>query len=120
MTSSMVDNDGRISVMGESSAVLFKYFGVSGSDDAGGDMYCSTPISIGNVWLLGRWKLPLPGCPLACWLFMKGLGPHAESGVKKGEDKDVGLVGPAENDEGPLSVKTLDSDVLLCEWNGRR
>ena len=43
---------------------------------------------------------------------MKGLEPLAESGVKKG---DVGLVGPAENDEGAVSVKTLESEVLLCE-----
>jgi hypothetical protein len=51
---------------------------------------------------------------------MKGLGPHAESGVKKGDESDVGLVGPAEKDDGAVSVKTLDNDVLLCEWNGRR
>ena len=51
---------------------------------------------------------------------MKGLEPVAESGVKKGDDSDVGLVGPAENDEGAVSVNTLDSDVLLCEWKGRR
>lgn len=51
---------------------------------------------------------------------MKGVGPHAESGVKKGDESDVGLVGPAENVDGAVSVKTLDSDVLLCEWNGRR
>jgi hypothetical protein len=29
--------------------VLLRYFGVMGSDDGGGDMYCSTPTSIGNV-----------------------------------------------------------------------
>jgi len=51
---------------------------------------------------------------------MNGLGPHAESGVKKGEESDVGLVAPAEKDEGAVSVKTLDKEVLLCEWNGRR
>lgn len=51
---------------------------------------------------------------------MKGLAPHAESGVKKGDDREVGLVGPAEKDEGAVSVKTLDRDVLLCEWKGRR
>lgn len=43
---------------------------------------------------------------------MNGLDPDAESGVKNG---DVGLVGPAENDEGAVSVNTLESDVLLCE-----
>ena len=42
---------------------------------------------------------------------MKGLGPHAESGVKKGDDNEVGLVGPAEKDDGAVSVKTLESDV---------
>jgi hypothetical protein len=42
---------------------------------------------------------------------MKGLGPHAESGVKKGDDNDVGLVGPAENDDGAVSVNTLESEV---------
>ena len=47
---------------------------------------------------------------------MNGLDPHAESGVKNG---DVGLVGPAENDDGAVSVNTLERDVLLCEWNGR-
>jgi len=46
---------------------------------------------------------------------MKGLGPHVESGVKKGDDSEVGLVGPAEKDDGAVSVKTLESDVLLCE-----
>ena len=51
---------------------------------------------------------------------MKGLGPHAESGVKKGDESEFGLVGPAEKDEGAVSVKTLDNEVLLCEWNGRR
>jgi hypothetical protein len=56
----------RISVMGESSAVLLIYFGVRASEEAGGDMYCSTPMSIGNVWLRGRWKLLLDGCPLIC------------------------------------------------------
>lgn len=83
-------------------------------------MYCSTPMSKGNVWLRGRWKLPLPGCPLGCWLFMKGLGGQADSGLKNGDDKEVGLVGPAEKDDGAVSVNTLERDVLLCEWNGRR
>lgn len=32
----------------------------------------------------------------------------------------MGLVGPAENDDGAVSVKTLERDVLLCEWKGRR
>jgi hypothetical protein len=105
--------DGRISIIGESSAVLLRYLGVRASDDAGGDIYCSIPTSIGNVWLRGLWKLLLPGCPLACWLPIKGFGPHAESGVKKGDDNDVGLVGPAENDEAAVSVKTLDKDAML-------
>ena len=46
---------------------------------------------------------------------MNGFGPQAESGVKKGEESDVGLVGPAEKVDGALSVKTLDNEVLLCE-----
>lgn len=48
---------------------------------------------------------------------MKGLGPHTESGVKKGE---VGLVGPAEKVDPAASVKTLDKEVLLCEWGNWR
>lgn len=46
---------------------------------------------------------------------MKGPGPHAESGVKNGEESEVGLVGPAEKVDGAVSVNTLDSEVLLCE-----
>ena len=51
---------------------------------------------------------------------MKGLGPQAESGVKNGDESEVGLVGPAEKEDGAVSVKTLDKEVLLCEWKGRR
>jgi hypothetical protein len=65
MPSSIAGNEPGISVMGESSALLLMYLGVSASDDPGGDIYCSTPTSIGKVWLRGRWKLLLPGCPLA-------------------------------------------------------
>lgn len=46
--------------------------------------------------------------------------PQAESGVKNGDESDVGLVGPPEKVEGALSVKTLDSEVLLWEWKGLR
>jgi hypothetical protein len=47
---------------------------------------------------------------------MNGLGPHAESGVKNGDDRELGLVGPAEKEDGgAVSVKTLDKEVLLCE-----
>jgi hypothetical protein len=46
---------------------------------------------------------------------MKGFGPHAESGVKNGDESEFGLVGPAEKEDGAVSVKTLDSEVLLCE-----
>ena len=70
-------------------------------------MYCSIP-SIGNVWLRGRWNPALEPISAAC--DMKGLGPLVESGVKKGE---LGLVGPAENDEGAASVKALERDALL-------
>lgn len=41
--------------------------------------------------------------------------PHAESGVKNGDESDVGLVVLAEKVEGAVSVKTLDNEVLLCE-----
>lgn len=44
---------------------------------------------------------------------MNGLGPQAESGVKNGDARDVGLVGPC-------SVNTVDRDVLLCELYGLR
>lgn len=116
MPSSMAGKVPGISVIGESSAPLLTYFGVSVSEEPGGDMYCSTPTSMGKVWLRGRWKLPFPGCPLAGWRFpMNGLGPHAESGVKNGDESDVGLVGPAEKVDGAVSVKTLDREVLLCE-----
>lgn len=115
MASSIAARDPGISVMGESRAPLLMNFGVSASEEPGGDMYCSTPTSIGNVWLRGRWKLLLPGCPVAACRPMKGLGPHAESGVKKGEESEVGLVGPAEKEDGAVSVNTLDNDVLLCE-----
>lgn len=58
----------------------------------------------------------LPGCPAAgCRLPINGLGPQAESGVKKGDESEFGLVGPAEKDDGAVSVKTLDNEVLLCE-----
>lgn len=121
MVSSMAGRPLGISAIGESRPLLLMYLGVSASDDPGGEMYCSTPINIGNVWLRGRWKLLLPGCPVAgCRPPMKGLGPHAESGVKNGDESEVGLVGPAEKEDGAVSVKTLDSEVLLCEWNGLR
>lgn len=120
IVSSIAAMEGCSSSIGESSAVALIYLGVRASDDAGGDMYCSTPISMGNVWLRGRWKFPLPGWPRACWFPINGFDPQAESGVKKGDESEVGLVGPAENDEGAVSVNTLESDVLLCEWNGRR
>lgn len=61
IASSIAARDGWNSSMGESSAVEFKNLGVSASDDGGGDMYCSTPISMGKVWLRGRWMLLLPG-----------------------------------------------------------
>lgn len=46
---------------------------------------------------------------------MKGLEPQAESGVKKGDESEFGLVGPVEKDDGAVSVKTLDNEVLLSE-----
>lgn len=116
IVSSIAGKDPGSSAIGESSALLLMYFGVTASEDPGGDMYCSTPTSMGKVWLRGRWKLLLPGCPVAgCRLPMNELGPHAESGVKNGDEREVGLVGPAEKEEGAVSVKTLDNEVLLCE-----
>jgi len=47
---------------------------------------------------------------------MKGLGPQAESGVKKGE---VGLVGSADKEDCAASAKKEESEGLLCEWKGR-
>ena len=49
IVSSMTGNEPGISDMGESSALVLIYFGVSASEDPGGDMYCSTPTSIGKV-----------------------------------------------------------------------
>ena len=49
IASSIVAIVGGSSLIGESSAVEFRYFGVSASDEAGGDIYCSTPMSMGNV-----------------------------------------------------------------------
>jgi hypothetical protein len=46
---------------------------------------------------------------------MNGFEPHAESGVKNGEESEDGLVGPAEKDDGAVSVNTLDREVLLCD-----
>ena len=49
IVSSMVANGSPVSAIGESSAVLLMYLGVTASDDAGGDTYCSTPTNRGNV-----------------------------------------------------------------------
>lgn len=38
--------------------------------------------------------------------------------MKNGEESEVGLVGPAEKEDAAVSVKTLDKEVLLCEWKG--
>jgi hypothetical protein len=51
---------------------------------------------------------------------MKGFGPHAESGVKNGEDSEVGLVGPAENEDGAVSVKTLDNEKVGVDSRNRK
>jgi len=47
MASSMVGIEVRVSCIGESRVVM--YLGVRASDDAGGDIYCSTPINMGKV-----------------------------------------------------------------------
>jgi hypothetical protein len=54
MPSSIAAKQPGSSVMGESRAPLLMNFGVTSSDEPGGDMYCSTPTNIGNVWLRGR------------------------------------------------------------------
>lgn len=54
MDSSMAGRVPGISAMGESSVPLLTYFGVNASEEPGGDMYCSTPTSMGKVWLRGR------------------------------------------------------------------
>ena len=65
--------------------------------------------SMGKVWLLGRWKLLPGGGNRDC---CEGIhDPELLSGEKvKGV---VGLVGPPENEEGAVSVKALDRDVVL-------
>jgi hypothetical protein len=85
------------------------YFGVRGSllwmKDG------SIP-SMGKVWLLGRWKLLPGGGNRACC--EGNHDPELLSGEKaKGV---VGLVGPPENEEGAVSVKALDKDVVLWEF----
>jgi hypothetical protein len=54
MDSSMAGKFPGASAIGESRLPLLTYFGVSASEEPGGDMYCSTPTSIGKVWLRGR------------------------------------------------------------------
>lgn len=49
IASSIADKDPGSPDVGESRAPLPANFGVSVSDDAGGDMYCSTPTNMGNV-----------------------------------------------------------------------
>lgn len=46
-----------------------------------------------------------------CWE-----GIHELELVSGEKEKDVvGLVGPAENDPGVVSIKALDKEVVLCE-----
>ena len=65
--------------------------------------------SIGNVWLLGLWKLLPGGGSREC---CEGI---QEPEVPSGENAKgvVGLVGPAENEDGAVSVKALDREVVL-------
>ena len=70
--------------------------------------------NVGNVWLRGRCELLLPDGTRA-WVSWDDwernwFDANMESGVKNGE---VGLVGPAENDEGAVSVNTLESELVL-------
>jgi len=53
MPSSIVGSEPGMSAIGDSSERMLTYFGVGASDEPGGDI------------IRGRWKLPLPGCPLA-------------------------------------------------------
>lgn len=104
-----------MSSIAESSAAAERYLGVRLPDDGGENGSIPT---IGNVWLLGRWNPLAPPCPPPSrgWIGMNGLGPLAESGVKKGE---VGLVRPGEKGLLVWSPKTLGNEGLLAEWNGR-
>lgn len=106
-----IPNGGPISWIGESKAdegavTGMLYFGVSGSFDCE-EMNDGSIPSIGKVWLRGRWN-PFPGggnrdcCE----------GSHPELSGEKAKGP-VGLVGPPENEDGLLSVKALDKDVVL-------
>jgi hypothetical protein len=108
-------NGGAISCIGESNAdggaVIGRYFGVRGSEVCG-EMNAGSFPSMGNVWLLGRWKLLPVGGSRDCWE-----GIHEAELVSGEKVKEVvGLVGPPENGEGAVSVKALDNDVVLCEF----
>lgn len=100
--------------MGESSAdggaVTGKYFGVMGSGPCD-EMNDGSIPSMGNVWLLGRWKLFPGGGSRDCCEGIQEL--ELVSGEKV--NGVVGLPGPPENDEGAVSVKALDKEVVLCE-----
>jgi hypothetical protein len=107
-------NGGGISCIGESNAdegaVTGRYFGVMGSVLCG-EMNDGSLASMGNVWLLGRWKLLPVWGRRDCWEGIQDA--ELVSGEKvKGV---VGLVGPPENGEGAVSVKALDREVVLCE-----
>lgn len=109
-----IPKGGAISFIGESNAdegaVTGRYFGVMGSVVCG-EMNDGSFPSIGNVWLLGRWKLFPCGGMRDCWDGIQV--PELVSGEKvKGV---VGLVGPPEKGDGAVSVKALDNDVVLCE-----
>jgi hypothetical protein len=84
------------------------YFGVKGSLDCEEINDGSIP-NIGKVWLRGRWKLLPGGGSRECCE-----GIH-EPELLSGENAKgvVGLAGPAENEDGAVSVKALDRDVVL-------
>lgn len=62
---------------------------------------------VGNVWLLGRWKLELPG-----GMCLLGSAERKPPAFGSGE-KENGL---PEKDDPAVSVNALDRDVVLCEF----
>lgn len=86
------------------------YFGVSGS--LGCDWFMYSMSRVGNVWLLGRWKLLAgpPGSICLLWSDVRN-PPTFGSGEKLKEA--VGLRALPENEDAAVSVNVLDRDVVL-------
>jgi hypothetical protein len=89
------------------------YLGVKGSVDC--DWFMHSRSKVGNVWLRGRWKLELASVGPSCLP-----GPFARNSptFASGEKVNgvVGLNALPGKDGGPASVKALDRDVVLCEF----